>query len=237
MGKVSQWAWKVQKEQASLHCILCLSFSHELTATINIYNLIGDYLNLRPTSLISRTTSEKKLQTSRLLRCCCMHQETSQTNLDDGNFLELLSHYDPVLKENKIKKKKKYSHLTHYLSPEMPQAPQKWLHLWPKSEKNNVLAESGEAIYFCDMQLNTRHVSHWSKHVIGKISRQRDQVWAINKRFVQIKDVANMSGKVMGVQAQKLKEYPLATSSPCASHTLWLMQLTYALRFQHCLVL
>lgn len=116
-------------------------------------------------------------------------------------------------------------------------SPQKWLHLWPKSEKNNVLAERGEAIYFCDMQLNTRHVSHWSKHVIGKISRQRDQVWAINKRFVQIKDVANMSGKVMGVQAQKLKEYPLATSSPCASHTLWLMQLTYALRFQHCLVL
>lgn len=80
-------------------------------------------------------------------------------------------------------------------------------------KNNNVLAERGEAIYFCDMQLNTRHISHWAKRVIGKISRQKHQVWAINKMFVQIKDVANMSGKVMGVQAQKLKEYPLATSS------------------------
>lgn len=31
---------------------------------------------------------------------------------------------------------------------------------------------------------------------------------------------ANMSGKVKGVQAQILKVNPLATCSPCASHTL-----------------
>ena len=31
---------------------------------------------------------------------------------------------------------------------------------------------------------------------------------------------ANMSGRVKGVQAQILKENPLATFSPCAFHTL-----------------
>lgn len=182
-------------------------------------------------------------------------------DIHNGNFLgllELISHYDSIMREH-LEKVKEYRQKgerlpSHYLSW---RSQNEFIELCGQHVQNTILEERLQSIYFsiiCDatpdisnVEQNTLLLRYVSNDVNGK-------GWIINERFIEFIDFAkktgkeianmiegalqrhgidiadcrgqgydngsNMSGKVKGVQAQIIQVNPLATFSPCASHTL-----------------
>ncbi|ROL41869.1 Zinc finger MYM-type protein 1 [Anabarilius grahami] len=130
------------------------------------------------------------------------------SDLDDvhnGNFLgtlELLSHYDPLLKEhfqkirdNKQKKKEgKQTRLTHYLSSE---SQNEFINLCGRRVLKRILQEREDAIYYAVIADATPDISHTEQNVVVlryvKYDKEKDE-WEITERFLEFKDFYKKTG-------------------------------------------
>lgn len=88
--------------------------------------------------------------------------------INNGNFLgtlELLSFYDPLLKDHleKVKAFKKESRLTHYLSLDIQN---EFIELCGKRVQKRILKEREDAIYYGIICETTPEISHTEQNVV-----------------------------------------------------------------------
>ena len=129
-------------------------------------------------------------------------------DLDDihnGNFLgtlELLSHYDPLLKEhfqkirdNKQKQKEgKGTRLTHYLSSD---SQNEFINLCGRRVLKRILQEQEDAIHYAVICDATPDISHTEQNVVllryVKYDKEKDE-WEITERFLEFRDFHKKTG-------------------------------------------
>jgi len=155
-------------------------------------------------SLLNREFQAEKNRAilERLLDVTCLPFRGKTSDLDDihnGNFLctlELLSHYDPLLKEhfqkirdNKQKQKEgKQTRVTHYLSSE---SQNEFINLCGRRVLKRILQERKDAIYYAVIADATPDISHTEQNVVMlqyvKYDKEKDE-WDITERFLEFKD-------------------------------------------------
>ena len=133
-------------------------------------------------------------------------------DVHNGNYLgtlELMSHYDPLLKDHldKVRNNTKGSRLAHYLSSD---SQNEFIQLCAKRVSKSILKEREDAIYYSIICDATPDISHAEQNVLlirYVHYNENENEWQITERFTEFKQFHKKTGsEIAGMIENMLKE-------------------------------